>query len=88
MQVISIPESYYPNWDDHLERNFGDKLDHVKWRSKQNLDAMYLMLYVYKQSPTFYLMLEDDIVSSKDYLKIIYQVGVFLKVFMISDVLL
>ena len=46
----------------------------VKWRSKENLDAMYIMLYIYQQNPKYYLMLEDDIIATRNYLKILYEV--------------
>ena len=74
MQVISPPESYYPDWTKSLESNFGDSLERVKWRSKQNLDAVFLMLHAYRNSPKYFLMLEDDIFAKKGYLKTIYSV--------------
>ena len=52
---------------DNLKRNFGDKADRVHWRSKQVVDFSFMFLYCRNLS-TFYLQIEDDVITAKDYL--------------------
>ncbi|XP_043928129.1 alpha-1,3-mannosyl-glycoprotein 4-beta-N-acetylglucosaminyltransferase A [Protopterus annectens] len=65
LEVISPPASYYPDWSD-LKETFGDSKERVKWRTKQNLDYCFLMMYAQKKG-TFYVQLEDDIVAKPHY---------------------
>uniref|UniRef100_A0A8C3JSB0 MGAT4 family member D n=1 Tax=Calidris pygmaea TaxID=425635 RepID=A0A8C3JSB0_9CHAR len=44
LEVISPPASYYPDLS-NLKKTFGDSEDRVRWRTKQNLDYSFLMLY-------------------------------------------
>ena len=66
IDVIAPPQYYYPDLD-HLPSTFNDPKERVKWRSKQNLDYSYLMMYAQKRGQ-YYLQLEDDIVATNDYL--------------------
>uniref|UniRef100_A0A8C6TR42 MGAT4 conserved region domain-containing protein n=1 Tax=Neogobius melanostomus TaxID=47308 RepID=A0A8C6TR42_9GOBI len=65
LEVVSPPEHYYPNFTT-LKETFGDSKDRVKWRTKQNLDFSFLMLYAQAKG-TYYVQLEDDIVAKTDY---------------------
>jgi len=68
LQVISPPNNYYPtDWNSNLHLQFDDTVDRVKWRSKQNLDQVFLMMYINNLSPEYYLMLEDDVIARKNY---------------------
>ncbi|NWI44808.1 MGT4B acetylglucosaminyltransferase, partial [Picathartes gymnocephalus] len=67
LEVISPPASYYPDLS-NLKKTFGDSEDRVRWRSKQNLDYSFLMLYAQPKG-TFYLQLEDDIIAKPDYIE-------------------
>ncbi|NXN07675.1 MGT4B acetylglucosaminyltransferase, partial [Indicator maculatus] len=67
LEVISPPASYYPDLS-NLKKTFGDSEDRVRWRTKQNLDYSFLMLYAQPKG-TFYLQLEDDIVAKPDYIQ-------------------
>uniref|UniRef100_A0A7M5WUG0 Uncharacterized protein n=1 Tax=Clytia hemisphaerica TaxID=252671 RepID=A0A7M5WUG0_9CNID len=67
VEVIAPPEHYYPDLDD-LPLSFGDPKERVKWRSKQNLDYSYMMMYA-QQKAEYYLQLEDDVIASKGYLQ-------------------
>ncbi|XP_054248314.1 alpha-1,3-mannosyl-glycoprotein 4-beta-N-acetylglucosaminyltransferase-like protein MGAT4D [Indicator indicator] len=67
LEVISPPASYYPDLS-NLKKTFGDSEDRVRWRTKQNLDYSFLMLYAQPKG-TFYLQLEDDIVAKRDYIQ-------------------
>ena len=40
----------------------------IQWRSKQNLDYAYLMMYA-KQRSTYYVQLEDDVLTKKNFVK-------------------
>ncbi|XP_039258664.1 alpha-1,3-mannosyl-glycoprotein 4-beta-N-acetylglucosaminyltransferase A-like [Styela clava] len=68
IKVISPPENFYPDWNEELRQSFGDSFQRVKWRSKQNLDQIFLMTYTYYLNPKYYIMLEDDVLASNDYL--------------------
>ncbi|KAF1495881.1 Alpha-1,3-mannosyl-glycoprotein 4-beta-N-acetylglucosaminyltransferase B, partial [Eudyptula minor novaehollandiae] len=67
LEVISPPASYYPELS-NLKKTFGDSEDRVRWRTKQNLDYSFLMLYAQPKG-TFYLQLEDDIIAKPDYIQ-------------------
>ncbi|XP_029880227.1 alpha-1,3-mannosyl-glycoprotein 4-beta-N-acetylglucosaminyltransferase-like protein MGAT4D isoform X2 [Aquila chrysaetos chrysaetos] len=67
LEVISPPASYYPDLS-NLKKTFGDSEDRVRWRTKQNLDYSFLMLYAQPKG-TFYLQLEDDIIAKPDYIQ-------------------
>ncbi|NXM67296.1 MGT4B acetylglucosaminyltransferase, partial [Serilophus lunatus] len=66
LEVISPPASYYPDLS-NLKKTLGDSEARVRWRTKQNLDYSFLMLYAQPKG-TFYLQLEDDIVAKPDYI--------------------
>ncbi|KAM4555714.1 alpha-1,3-mannosyl-glycoprotein 4-beta-N-acetylglucosaminyltransferase A-like isoform 2-T2 [Odontesthes bonariensis] len=65
LEVVSPSQYYYPDFK-NLEETLGDSMDRVRWRSKQNLDFSFLMLYA-QDKGTFYVQLEDDIVAKEDY---------------------
>ncbi|XP_066174071.1 alpha-1,3-mannosyl-glycoprotein 4-beta-N-acetylglucosaminyltransferase-like protein MGAT4D isoform X3 [Sylvia atricapilla] len=67
LEVISPPASYYPDLS-NLKETLGDSEDRVRWRTKQNLDYSFLMLYAQPKG-TFYLQLEDDIIAKSDYIE-------------------
>ncbi|KAL0851871.1 hypothetical protein ABMA28_000167 [Loxostege sticticalis] len=71
IEVISPSPSYYPDLDS-LPITLGDAPKRVKWRTKQNLDAIFLMAYAQSKG-TFYLMLEDDVIAKNNYMKDIKQ---------------
>ncbi|XP_030638641.1 alpha-1,3-mannosyl-glycoprotein 4-beta-N-acetylglucosaminyltransferase B [Chanos chanos] len=65
IEVVSPSPYFYPNFTD-LKETFGDSKERVKWRTKQNLDYSFLMLYAQSKG-TFYVQLEDDIVAKQGY---------------------
>ncbi|NXK56049.1 MGT4B acetylglucosaminyltransferase, partial [Chauna torquata] len=67
LEIISPPASYYPDLS-NLRKTFGDSEDRVRWRTKQNLDYSFLMLYAQPKG-TLYLQLEDDIIAKPDYIQ-------------------
>ncbi|KAK3564455.1 hypothetical protein QTP86_022635, partial [Hemibagrus guttatus] len=65
IEVIAPSPFYYPNMS-NLKETFGDSKERVRWRTKQNLDYSYLMLYA-QYKGTYYVQLEDDIVAKSGY---------------------
>ncbi|XP_076035211.1 alpha-1,3-mannosyl-glycoprotein 4-beta-N-acetylglucosaminyltransferase a isoform X2 [Oratosquilla oratoria] len=66
LEVISPPMSFYPNME-KLRQTLGDPMERVRWRTKQNLDFAFLMMYAQPKG-TFYVQLEDDIQTKKGYI--------------------
>lgn len=65
LEIISPPESYYPDLT-NLKETFGDSKERVRWRTKQNLDYCFLMMYA-QQKGIYYIQLEDDIIVKQNY---------------------
>uniref|UniRef100_A0A8C5LYY9 MGAT4 family member D n=1 Tax=Leptobrachium leishanense TaxID=445787 RepID=A0A8C5LYY9_9ANUR len=65
LEVISPPASYYPDMT-NIKETFGDSKERVRWRTKQNLDYSFLMLYAQPKG-VYYLQLEDDIVAKPQF---------------------
>ena len=63
LEVIAPPASFYPDMS-NLPRTYSDPPDRVYWRSKQNLDYAYLMMFARSRSK-YYMHLEDDVVVAK-----------------------
>ncbi|XP_027197770.1 alpha-1,3-mannosyl-glycoprotein 4-beta-N-acetylglucosaminyltransferase A-like [Dermatophagoides pteronyssinus] len=66
IEIISPPSDYYPDFS-NLKKTLGDPIERVHWRTKQNLDFAYLMMYC-RSKGTYYVQLEDDIISKPSYL--------------------
>ncbi len=64
--VIHAPEEYYPSLNG-LKRNYNDPEDRVRFRSKQNVDYAFLLNFCTNLSD-FYMMLEDDVRCSRNFL--------------------
>ncbi|KOB72185.1 Alpha-1,3-mannosyl-glycoprotein 4-beta-N-acetylglucosaminyltransferase A, partial [Operophtera brumata] len=58
IEVISPTKYWYPDFA-NMEPTLGDSHKRTQWRTKQNLDAIFLMSYAQSKG-TYYLMLEDD----------------------------
>ncbi|XP_035983691.1 alpha-1,3-mannosyl-glycoprotein 4-beta-N-acetylglucosaminyltransferase A [Fundulus heteroclitus] len=65
LEVVSPSQHYYPDFN-ALKETFGDSKDRVKWRTKQNLDYSFLMLYA-QDKGTYYVQLEDDVIAKSGY---------------------
>ncbi|GAB1607590.1 alpha-1,3-mannosyl-glycoprotein 4-beta-N-acetylglucosaminyltransferase A-like isoform X1 [Argonauta hians] len=68
VEVISAPAEFYPNLT-NLKKTLGDSRARVRWRTKQNLDFSFLMLYA-KSKGDYYAQLEDDVISKPGYFSI------------------
>ncbi|XP_022129570.2 alpha-1,3-mannosyl-glycoprotein 4-beta-N-acetylglucosaminyltransferase A [Pieris rapae] len=67
IELLSPTAAYYPDFDT-IPLTLGDSAKRVKWRTKQNLDTLYLMAYGQSRG-TYYLMLEDDVIAKKSFMK-------------------
>nr|XP_025959060.1 alpha-1,3-mannosyl-glycoprotein 4-beta-N-acetylglucosaminyltransferase A isoform X2 [Dromaius novaehollandiae] len=65
VEVIAPPATYYPDLT-NLKETFGDSKERVRWRTKQNLDYCFLMMYAQRKG-IYYIQLEDDIVVKQNY---------------------
>ncbi|XP_029452686.1 alpha-1,3-mannosyl-glycoprotein 4-beta-N-acetylglucosaminyltransferase-like protein MGAT4D isoform X2 [Rhinatrema bivittatum] len=65
LEVISPPPAYYPDFSG-IKETFGDSKERVRWRTKQNLDYSFLMMYAQPKG-MFYVQLEDDIIAKTNY---------------------
>ncbi|XP_071088522.1 alpha-1,3-mannosyl-glycoprotein 4-beta-N-acetylglucosaminyltransferase B-like [Haliotis cracherodii] len=68
LEVIAPPSGFYPDLD-HLKETFGDSKERIRWRTKQNLDYSFLMLYA-RSRGVYYVQLEDDVMAKPGYLSI------------------
>lgn len=66
LEVISPSPHFYPDFS-RLRESFGDPKERVRWRTKQNLDYCFLMMYAQSKG-VYYVQLEDDIVAKPNYL--------------------
>uniref|UniRef100_A0A6P4E8B9 Alpha-1,3-mannosyl-glycoprotein 4-beta-N-acetylglucosaminyltransferase B n=1 Tax=Drosophila rhopaloa TaxID=1041015 RepID=A0A6P4E8B9_DRORH len=66
IDVIAPPLNYYPNFS-RLHITLHDDPQRVQWRTKQNLDYIYLMSYA-RSKGSYYLQLEDDVMSNKGFM--------------------
>jgi len=69
LKLISAPNSYYPDVNRKVDADevFNDDEKRIKWRTKQNFDISYLMAYC-RTKATYYLQLEDDIISKRGFI--------------------
>ncbi|XP_039485236.1 alpha-1,3-mannosyl-glycoprotein 4-beta-N-acetylglucosaminyltransferase B [Drosophila santomea] len=74
IDVIAPPLNYYPNFS-RLRITLDDDAQRVQWRTKQNLDFMYLMSYA-KSRGAYYLQLEDDVMANVGFLDYIHKFAV------------
>ncbi|XP_054886924.1 alpha-1,3-mannosyl-glycoprotein 4-beta-N-acetylglucosaminyltransferase B [Poeciliopsis prolifica] len=65
LEVVSPSLHFYPDFS-KLRESFGDPKERVRWRTKQNLDYSFLMMYAQTKG-TYYVQLEDDIVARPNY---------------------
>ncbi|XP_060000397.1 alpha-1,3-mannosyl-glycoprotein 4-beta-N-acetylglucosaminyltransferase B isoform X2 [Lagenorhynchus albirostris] len=66
LEVISPSPHFYPDFS-RLRESFGDPKERVRWRTKQNLDYCFLMMYAQSKG-IYYVQLEDDIIAKPNYL--------------------
>ncbi len=69
LDIISVDPDFYPDWT-KLKPSLNDPMDRVIWRSKQNLDYAFLMMYAQDRGK-YYLQLEDDFIGKPDFVSTI-----------------
>ena len=67
IEIVSPPATYYPDFNSTVKATLGDSLLRTIWRTKQNLDFAYLMMYCQPKG-TYYVQLEDDVLSKPNFL--------------------
>ncbi|XP_014681773.1 PREDICTED: alpha-1,3-mannosyl-glycoprotein 4-beta-N-acetylglucosaminyltransferase A-like isoform X1 [Priapulus caudatus] len=65
IDIIAPSPDYYPDFAT-LKPTLGDQSERFRWRTKQNLDFAYLMMYSQSRG-TYYLQVEDDIVAKPQF---------------------
>lgn len=68
IEIIAPPKTLYPEWSRTVRSSFGDTIERSIWRSKQNLDQVFLMMYIYHLRARYYLMMEDDVIATSEYM--------------------
>jgi len=61
VDIIAPTPEYYPDFS-KLPLTLGDPRNRVTWRSKQNLDYAFIMMYCQPKG-SFYVQMEDDIIT-------------------------
>ncbi|XP_022100365.1 alpha-1,3-mannosyl-glycoprotein 4-beta-N-acetylglucosaminyltransferase C-like isoform X2 [Acanthaster planci] len=70
LQLIIAPRSFYPSFS-NLKHTYDDSEERVQWRSKENIDSVFLFAYCAGMSH-YFLEMDDDLeVSRPGYLQII-----------------
>ena len=65
VKVIEAYPEYYPPLT-NLKKKYGDSNTRTTWRSKENVDATFVMCYC-KDLSQYYIHLEDDVISSPSF---------------------
>ena len=74
--VFQPKTEYYPILVYPTRDQFEDPVDRQQWRTKQNLDYIYMWLNVLKLQPRYFLQLEDDLqISDNFYEKMVEKVN-------------
>ena len=63
--VIEAYQGYYPSLT-NIKKKYGDSDSRRTWRSKENVDATFVMCYC-KDMSRYYIHLEDDMISSPSF---------------------
>uniref|UniRef100_A0A914X7M3 Alpha-1,3-mannosyl-glycoprotein 4-beta-N-acetylglucosaminyltransferase A n=1 Tax=Plectus sambesii TaxID=2011161 RepID=A0A914X7M3_9BILA len=67
LEIIVPSATWYPPDLNSIPSTFDDPPDRMYWRTKQNLDYVYLMMYC-QQRGRYYMQLEDDVVTKVGYM--------------------
>jgi alpha-1,3-mannosylglycoprotein beta-1,4-N-acetylglucosaminyltransferase A/B len=65
LEILVPAAAFYPDLD-AIPPTFDDSPERMKWRTKQNLDYCYLMMYCQNRA-TYYMQLEDDVITKPGY---------------------
>lgn len=71
IRIIGSFDWMYPKLENLTHHYIGHSESKVKWKSKQNIDFVFLWLYVFKMKLSeYYLHLEDDVTTIEGYIKV------------------
>uniref|UniRef100_F1L1Z6 Alpha-1,3-mannosyl-glycoprotein 4-beta-N-acetylglucosaminyltransferase A n=1 Tax=Ascaris suum TaxID=6253 RepID=F1L1Z6_ASCSU len=71
LHIIVPPREWYPPDLRSIPATFDDSPERMYWRTKQNLDYIFLMLYCQRRGE-YYLQLEDDILTKTGFVSRIH----------------
>ncbi|XP_068200552.1 alpha-1,6-mannosyl-glycoprotein 4-beta-N-acetylglucosaminyltransferase-like isoform X3 [Palaemon carinicauda] len=72
LRVLQPAPDLYLSLNSTTRRTYNDSVDRVKWRVKQVLDFAFLFWYTWTVQPsTYYLVLEDDVLSAPNFVSAI-----------------
>ncbi|KAK5972020.1 Alpha-1 3-mannosyl-glycoprotein 4-beta-N-acetylglucosaminyltransferase A [Trichostrongylus colubriformis] len=66
LEIAAIPNTWYSLDLNAIQPTFNDSAERMRWRTKQNLDYIYIMNYGRKRAE-YYMHLEDDITATARY---------------------
>lgn len=58
LELISPPAEFYPDFN-NIKQTYGDTKERVKWRTKQNLDFSFLMMYA-RMKAVYYVQMKES----------------------------
>ena len=67
IQIVNVPFGIYPDFS-QMKRTKADSVERIIWRSKQNIDFAFMMMYSRTLS-RYYMQLEDDVISANNYFR-------------------
>ena len=69
IQIIGVPPEFYPDFT-KMKPTLNDSVFRTAWRSKQNLDLVFMMQYVYIENLSpYYLQNDDDVITYTGYIR-------------------
>ncbi|KAJ1367415.1 Alpha-1,3-mannosyl-glycoprotein 4-beta-N-acetylglucosaminyltransferase A [Parelaphostrongylus tenuis] len=71
VNVIAVPKAWYRIDVRSISPTFNDSPERMYWRTKQNIDYIYIMMHA-SQICDYYLQLEDDVEAADGYMRVIF----------------
>ncbi|KAK6754899.1 hypothetical protein RB195_013710 [Necator americanus] len=71
LEIIAVPPAWYKTDVSSIPPTLNDAPNRMFWRTKQNIDFLYIMMYA-SQRCDYYLQLEDDVKAAPGYARVIF----------------
>ncbi|KAK6754896.1 hypothetical protein RB195_013709 [Necator americanus] len=71
LEMIAVAPAWYKTDILSIPATFNDSTDRMLWRTKQNIDYIYIMTYAIKRCE-YYMQLEDDVEAAPAYARVIF----------------
>ncbi|CAJ0591501.1 unnamed protein product [Cylicocyclus nassatus] len=71
LEVIAVPPLWYTTDIAAVPATFNDSTNRMFWRTKQNIDYIYIMTYATPRCE-YYMQLEDDVEAAAAYARVIF----------------